>query len=127
MVNETKLLETERSMVDTNVLIFAFRKVRENDDADLCGWRDASIRLLKSMKRIRVSAIAWMEFLRGIHVDDQAAAMYRKIQPEAVDGRMVTRALELVNARKLRETLCKRCFNALKANPCPASLHPREA
>lgn len=111
----------DRAMVDTNVLIFAFRKAKPKDGPDLRMWTDASRELLKQMTVVRVSAVAWMEFVRGLRDEESAngSALLAKIRPEAVDGPIVERAVALLRARKLKERLCTRCNNAMSAAPCP--------
>jgi hypothetical protein len=61
-----------------------------------------------------------MEFVRGLRPQERATftSLYKKIKPEAVDGRIVERAVALLEAKQLREKLCRHCHNALDANPC---------
>ncbi len=111
---------TDRSMVDANVLMFAFRKIDEKTTADVKQWHEASLALLKRFKVIRVSAIAWMEFARGLRPDDRArlSSIYAKIQSEVVDGRIVDRAIALMHARNLREKICQKCKTSLDTHEC---------
>lgn len=110
-----------RSMVDTNVLALAFRIIGPKDRPETREWHDASQQLLKRMPVIRVCAIAWMEFVRGLRPPEKEAErrLYGKIQVEVVDGAVSDRAVRLLAARNLREGLCPHCRNALKATPCP--------
>lgn len=111
-----------RAMVDAHVLIYAVRSVRKKDRADLQSKCAASFALLRPLQTIRISAIAWLEVLRGLKPEEQErfSQLRDHVKIAAVDASTVDRAAALLRARNQAEKLCRKCLSAEKDRSCPA-------
>lgn len=122
------------SMIDTMVLVYAFRfehrranpsraQRRENEMAqqELGPQYEASSRLLKRLHVIRMSAITVVEFCRGLRDDEKA--WFDKISERfdviATDGRIAQKAADLLRGRnKSIGRTCPKYLNAREDHTC---------
>lgn len=108
-----------REMVDTMVLIYATTK---DPSPDMSAQVAASIALLNRLTLVRVSAVAWMEFVRGNSKSDETAltAVQNKIVVEPLDGRVASVAGDLLKRHRATADVCPRCLNhRRKSSACP--------
>lgn len=106
-------------MVDTMVLVYA---TTSDPSPDMAKEVSASVALINSLKAVRVSAIAWMEYLRGSIKNDpkKFADLQDKVFVDPFDGRAALVAAELLQKHKATPAVCFKCLNPTKGPvPCP--------
>jgi hypothetical protein len=114
-------------MVDTQVLIYASLPTRKSSrDPGLLALHQTSLTLLRRLPVVRVSAIAWLEFLRLLRPDERKAMqpVLEKVVVERVDRRIAEFADELLRRRRDREAVCERCLGTSRSAQCPNATGP---
>lgn len=114
-----------KQMLDTHILSLALSTSSEGDPVRFREERQACEQLVRSLEGIRMSAIAWVEFLRAINratgqpFSEALGELATLVRVEAVDPRVSVRAAELLNKHRQREDVCRRCLNVDVVAPCP--------
>lgn len=109
-------------MVDTQVLIYASLPTRRpSRDPGLQALHQTSLTLLRRLPVVRVSAIAWLEYLRLLKPDERKTMqpVLDKIVVERVDRRVAEYADELLRHRREKESVCERCLSTVRSAKCP--------
>jgi len=104
-----------REMVDTMVLAYATTTSPTPDMKDAV---TASVALIGGLKAVRVSAIAWMEYVRANpkHDPEKLAAIQAKLFVDPFDGRAAAKAAEILNAHKATSGVCQKCLSPTKTS-----------
>ena len=109
-------------MVDTQVLIYASLPTRKlTHDPGLLACNESSLSLVRRLPVVRISAIAWLEFLRLLKTDERKAMepILQKVVVERVDRRVAEFANELLRHRREKEPVCERCLGTSRSAKCP--------
>jgi predicted nucleic acid-binding protein len=109
-------------MVDAQVLIYASLPTRKlTRDAGLLALHQTSLALVRRLPVVRVSAIAWLEFLRLLRTDERTAmeTVLQKVVVERMDRRVAEFADELLRHRREKEAVCDRCLGTSRSAKCP--------
>lgn len=113
--------DSTRRMVDTMILVYATKASANTKDPEIKERRATSISVLTNLKLVNISAITWMEYLRG-QTPEQAKALepFRdKLFAHAVDPKIAAYAADLM--RKYRASgVCPTCLNSKKSHQCTA-------
>jgi hypothetical protein len=109
-----------KAMVDTHVLILGCRTPKPKDDERIKAKCAAARALLVQLPEIRLSAVAWFEFNRALrdHERTWLERLRGKLFVEAVDVRVIDRAVDLFNKRRKVTAICRECLGALVSHPC---------
>lgn len=109
------------AMVDTNVLVYAVRGVLASDKRETQQMCRASALLLKRLRRIWVSSVAWSEYLALTPAQNLTKLMTlgKRLQIESLDRGSVELATELMVKYRPRAKLCLHCGQSQKAIKCP--------
>jgi len=111
-------------MVDTQILIYAtYTSAKKSKDAEITTRHQTSLELLQRLPAVRVSAVAWFEFLRGLRADERKKMepILAKVVVERFDGPIAEVANELLLKRTgSREgPACMRCLSTKNSETCP--------
>jgi len=108
-------------MVDTMVLVLAsMTTVKASRDPATQVMHQTSLDLLRRLPVVRVSAIAWCEFLRLLKPDEEKrmSPILQKVVVERVDRPIVEFAARLLNDRRNAEAICDRCLGSERSEKC---------
>jgi predicted nucleic acid-binding protein len=108
-------------MVDTQVLVYAsMATARTSRDPGIQGMHQTSLDLLHRLPVIRVSVIAWFEFIRLLRTEDEKrmAALLEKVVVERVDRPIVEFAATLLKERRAAEKVCDCCLGSARSEKC---------
>jgi len=110
-------------MVDTNVVIYAMRMHRKDDDDLLVEMTTDSVAALRSLDVLVVSAVTVTEIMRGMRPDElernDIQAVLSSWTVLSLDAPAAAFAAELLSKRGEAEKTCRRCLIAAKDHKCP--------
>lgn len=113
--------KTIDAMVDTNVLVYAVRGVVSSDKAEIQQMCRASEVLLRQLRRIWISSIAWSEYLSMTPAQNisKVMALGKRLQIESLDRGSVELAADLMVKFRPKAKICFHCGQSQKAVKCP--------
>jgi predicted nucleic acid-binding protein len=108
-------------MVDTLVLIYGCRRMTGKEDLAHQQMCVTSEDLLKRLDEINISAISWLEFLRGARGKEdpeKLQAVERKLRVLATDAAIARKANDLLTKREIQQKTCFVCLASALDKPC---------
>jgi predicted nucleic acid-binding protein len=117
-------------LFDSMVIVYALADLPQKTNAkkrDISDKIEASKEALRRADRINISAISYVEVGRGITSRDRYESLYPRLNVLQVDASVAHRALEILNDRRVRQSLCKTCLSAKNSVPCKGCGSQRSA
>lgn len=113
--------KTLDGMVDTNILVYAVRGVVQSDKRAIQQMCRASELLLKRLRRVWVSSVAWSEYLALTPEQniEKIMSLGKRLQIESLDRGSVELATSLMVKYRPKAKLCNHCGQSQKPLKCP--------
>lgn len=116
-------------LFDSMVLIYALRDPDPKENKDLLYRIESSLEAMEKSDIINISAITYVEVGRGVtgQASERFASLYPRFNILQIDALVAHRALEIMENRRKRETICRRCLGAKDSAICPECQNRRAA
>lgn len=108
------------ALLDTMVLVYAFRPAKATDTPEWRDLRQRSAHLIATEKDFKISAISVLEFERGLKPAEQSAwaKAVARMNVAPISGAIALHAGELMRKKQGHQSTCPRCLNAKESITC---------